>query len=48
MDFCQYWAFGLRDAIKHAGGVPVAGGLVAPEVLQELGEELVMAKQHAG
>jgi Family of unknown function (DUF6325) len=44
----QTWAIGLRDAIKHAGGVRIAGGLVAPDVLQELEEELEMAKQHAG
>ena len=37
-----------KEAIKKAGGIPVAGGLVAPEVLQELEEELEMAKQHAG
>ena len=43
----QTWAIGLRDAIKHAGGVRIAGGLVAPDVLQELEEELEMAKQHA-
>ena len=43
----QTWAIGLRDAIKNAGGIPVAGGLVAPDVLQELEEELEMAKQHA-
>ena len=43
----QTWAIGLRDAIKNAGGIPVAGGLVEPDVLQELEEELEMAKQHA-
>ena len=43
----QTWAIGLRDAIKQVGGVPIAGGLVAPEVLQELEEGLEMAKQHA-
>jgi hypothetical protein len=43
----QTWAIGLRDAIKPAGGIPVVGGLVAPDVLQELEEELEMAKQHA-
>jgi len=43
----QTWAIGLRDAIKNAGGIPVAGGLMAPDVLQELEEELEMAKQHA-
>ena len=44
----QTWAIGLRDAIKNAGGVPVAGGLVSPDTLQELEEELEMAKQHVG
>jgi hypothetical protein len=43
----QTWAIGLRDAIKNAGGIPAAGGLVAPDVLQELEEELEMAKQNA-
>ena len=43
----QTWAIGLRDAIKNAGGIPVAGGLVAPETLQELEEELEAAKQPA-
>jgi hypothetical protein len=44
----QTWAIGLRDAMKHAGGVRIAGGLVAPDVLQELEEELEMAKQQVG
>ena len=44
----ETWAIGLRDAIKNAGGIPVAGGLVAPEVLQDLEEELEAAKQNAG
>jgi uncharacterized membrane protein len=43
----QTWAIGLKEAIKNAGGIPVAGGLVAPEVLQDLEDELEMAKQHA-
>jgi Family of unknown function (DUF6325) len=43
----QTWAIGLRDAIKNAGGVSVAGGLVLPDVLQELEEELETAKQNA-
>ena len=41
----QTRAIGLRDAIKQAAGVPVVGGLVAPEALQELEEELEAAKQ---
>jgi hypothetical protein len=27
------WAIGLKEDIKHAGGVAVAGGFVAPGVL---------------
>src|SRR6266496_5160493 len=46
--FEHTWAIGLKEAIKNAGGVPVAGGLVAPDVLQELEEELEMAKQNVG
>jgi Family of unknown function (DUF6325) len=41
----QTWAIGLKEAIKNAGGIPVAGGLVAPDVLQDLEEELETAKQ---
>jgi hypothetical protein len=39
--FEHTWAIGLKEAIKNAGGVPVAGGLVAPEVLQDLEAELM-------
>lgn len=46
--FEHTWAIGLKEAIKNVGGIPVAGGLVAPDVLQELEEELKMVKQHAG
>ena len=46
--FEHTWAIGLRDAILNAGGVAIAGGLVAPDVLQDLEEELEMAKQNAG
>src|SRR5207302_5356561 len=42
------WAIGLKEAIKNAGGVAVAGGLVAPEVLQAVEEDLEAAKQGAG
>ncbi len=38
--FEHTWAIGLKEAIKNAGGVPIAGGLVAPEALEELEEEL--------
>ncbi len=46
--FEHTWAIGLKEAIKNAGGVAIAGGLVAPETLQELEEELEAAKQSAG
>src|SRR5438552_18916682 len=46
--FEHTWAIGLKEAIKNAGGVPVAGGLVAPEVLQALEADLDAAKQGAG
>ena len=45
--FEHTWAIGLRDALKHAGGVRIAGGQVAPDVLQELEEEIETAKQSA-
>lgn len=45
--FEHTWAIGLKEAIKNAGGIPVAGGLVAPDVLKELEEELDAAKQKA-
>jgi hypothetical protein len=44
--FEHTWAIGLKEAIKNAGGIAVAGGLVAPDVLQELEEELEMEKQN--
>jgi hypothetical protein len=46
--FEHTWAIGLRDAIKDAGGIAVAGGLVSPETLQMLEEELEAAQQHTG
>ena len=46
--FEHTWAIGLKEAIKHAGGIAVAGGFVAPDVLQELEEELEAAQQSAG
>jgi hypothetical protein len=45
--FEHTWAIGLKEAIKHAGGIAVAGGFVAPDVLQELEEELEAAQQSA-
>ena len=34
------WAVGLKEAIMNAGGIPLAGGLVAPAVAQMLEAEL--------
>ena len=34
--FEHIWAIGLKEATRHAGGVAVAGGYVAPDVLQAL------------
>jgi hypothetical protein len=34
------WAVGLKEAILNAGGIPLAGGLVAPAVVQMLEAEL--------
>ena len=45
--FEHTWAIGLKEAIKNAGGIAVVGGLVPPEVLQELEVELEAAKQNA-
>jgi uncharacterized protein DUF6325 len=45
--FEHTWAIGLKEAIKNAGGIPVAGGLVAPETVQELEEELAQAQVKA-
>lgn len=43
--FEHTWAIGLKEAIRNAGGVALAGGLVAPDVLQTLEAELEAAKQ---
>lgn len=45
--FEHAWAIGLKDAIKDAGGIFVAGGLIAPDVLKELEEELESTKKDA-
>jgi hypothetical protein len=45
--FEHTWAIGLKDAIKDAGGKSVTGGLVSPDVLKELEEEIELAKQNA-
>ncbi len=46
--FEHTWAIGLKEAIKNAGGIPVSGGFVAPEVLQELEQDLEAVKQTTG
>jgi Family of unknown function (DUF6325) len=46
--FEHTWAIGLKEAIKHAGGIAVGGGFVAPDVLQELEKDLEAVKQGAG
>ncbi len=46
--FEHTWAIGLKEAIKNAGGVAIAGGFVAPDVLQELEKDLEATKQGAG
>lgn len=46
--FEHSWATGLMDAIKNARGITLAGGLVAPDVLLELEEEILAAQQAAG
>ena len=40
------WAIGLKEAIKNAGGIAAFGGLVPPEVAQELEQEVEMEKQN--
>lgn len=45
--FEHTWAIGLKEAIKNAGGIAVAGGMVAPDVLKEVEEELDLIKQNA-
>jgi hypothetical protein len=46
--FEHTWAIGLKEAIKNAGGIAAFGGLVPPEVLQELEHELEAIKQNTG
>jgi len=41
--FEHTWAVGLKEAIMNAGGIPLAGGLVAPVVVQLLEAELAEA-----
>ena len=38
--FEHTWAIPLRDAIRRAGGVPLAQGFLTPEALVMVGEEL--------
>jgi hypothetical protein len=46
--FEHTWAIGLKEAIKNAGGVAITGGFIAPDVLQELEQDLEAAKQSVG
>jgi hypothetical protein len=46
--FEHTWAIGLKEAIKNAGGVAVAGGFVAPDVLRMVEEDLEAAQQSTG
>jgi Family of unknown function (DUF6325) len=46
--FEHTWAIGLKNAVKEAGGVAIAGGFVAPDVVAELEKDLEAAKQSAG
>jgi hypothetical protein len=41
------WAIGLKEAIKNAGAVAIAGGFVSPDAVAEVEEELEVAKQSA-
>jgi Family of unknown function (DUF6325) len=45
--FEHTWAVGLKQAILNAGGIPFAGGLVAPAVVQLLEAELAEAAAQA-
>lgn len=45
--FEHSWAVGLKEAILNAGGIPLAGGLVAPALVQMLEAELEEAMQEA-
>jgi hypothetical protein len=42
------WAIGLKEAVRNAGGIVLAGGLVAPAVLQMLEAELAAPGNKAG
>lgn len=43
--FEHTWAIGLKEAIKKAQGTALAGGLVAPDVLDLVEEDLEATKQ---
>lgn len=45
--FEHTWATGLKEAIRNASGIPVAGGLVSPDMLAELEEEIQTRQQGA-
>ena len=43
--FEHTWALGLKQAILNAGGIPLAGGLVAPAVVEMVEAELAEAQE---
>ena len=43
--FEHRWTLQLADAVRRAGGVFFAGGMVAPDVLEQVSAELVAAKE---
>lgn len=44
--FEHTWALGLTEAIRQAGGVCFAGGLVAPDLLKQVSAELAAQEAH--
>jgi hypothetical protein len=46
--FEHSWAIDLKEAIKNASGIVVSGRLMAPDVLQELEEELQTSQPLVG
>ena len=44
--FEHTWALDLTDAIRKAGGVCFAGGLVSPDVLKQVSAELAAQEAH--
>ena len=45
--FEHIWAIGLKEATRYAGGVAVAGGYVAPDVLQALEAKGIAGKSRS-